>query len=125
MRLEVNKAELLRFRSSPGCTEVSLQLSDEEVGAMYRGGARALQGIYREGRQFRLFSGASAEWKGGGWWRIAGTRHELTTTIARLYSIWNPPPQQGRLDLRIERQLPGKEKVSQYLKQCHEILKGN
>ena len=125
MRLEVNQAELRRFRASPGCTELTLQLSDEEVGAMYRGGARALQGIYREGRQFRLFSGATAEWKGGGWWRIASdTRHQLATTVARLYSLWNPPPTQGRLDLRVEPPLPSREAVSGYIARCRAIIAG-
>jgi hypothetical protein len=100
-RTETNMARIRAIRATPAATEIRLQLSDDDLRAISYNPRKCNPcGIWREGRQFHLFTHAKAEWAGGGWWDIkAPSRKALDQTLARLVGVWNPVPVQQSLPL--------------------------
>lgn len=124
-RLDRNMERIRSLRASPQQVTIRLQLSDEELKAIHRTPHKCRpSSIWRQGREFCLFTFAKATWQGGGWWNItAPNRKALDQVIARLMGIWYPAPKQQVLDLR---QPPASPEVARaHLAKCWEILGRN
>lgn len=100
-RTDVNMDRIRAVRLTPKVTEIRLQLSDDDLRAIsYNPRKCNPSGIWREGREFHLFTHAKATWAGGGWWEIkAPNRKALDQILARLVGIWMPAPVQQALPL--------------------------
>ena len=124
---DTNMARIRAIRATPNATEIRLQLSDDELRAIsYNPQKCNPSGIWREGRQFHLFTHAKAEWADGGWWDIkAPNRKALDQILARLVSIWNPAPAQQALPLLKPESTPAsRETVARHITHMRAILAG-
>ncbi len=125
-RIKLNM-ERIRAATATNATEIRLQLCDDELKLVSMNPSKCRpSGIWREGREFHLFTHAKATWAGSGWWDIkAPNRTALQKVLARLSGKWFPPPVQKTLPLPPpERKLTSKEEVAKHMARCREILAG-
>jgi hypothetical protein len=124
-RIARNMERIKALRSKPTCTELRLQLSDDELRLISINPSKCNpSGIWREGREFHLVSHGKATWAGGGWWDICGpNRRAIDTITARLISTWFPPPVQKELLLpKPERSVASRDVAAAALAKCREIM---
>ena len=122
---DINMERIRVIRATPAATEIRLQLSDDDLRAIsYNPQKCNPRGIWREGRQFHLFTHAKAEWAGGGWWDIkAPNRKALDRILARLIGIWNPAPVQQALSLpKPEPEPASRETVARHMAHIRTML---
>jgi hypothetical protein len=124
-RINLNMARIQSLSGWENSKEIRLQLTDDELRAISFNPQKCNpSGIWREGREFHLFTHAKATWHGGGWWNIvAPNRAALSKTVARLVGVWFPAPVQRELLLpKPEHAVASREVAAAALAKCREIM---
>ena len=113
-RIKTNMERVRLLRSNPAAIEIRLRLCDDELREISYNPRKCNPcGIWREGREFHLFTHAKATWAGGGWWDIkAPNRKALDLIVARLVGVWYPAPVQRSLPLPKPVQQPSSPEVA-------------